>query len=90
MVMYTRPITSYWQDKGTGQVIECCQPPSHTPSREWNVYFREVRLLHNAALGQVQIEDAGTCLSATDDPDWVRVDLQTFKYWDLIYSNPDI
>lgn len=82
--------TAYWQDKKTGQIIMTRQPESYTPCREWFIYFREVRLLHNAAAGQVCAEDAGTCLSFRDDPDWTEVDQETFTYWDLIYRNPDV
>ena len=48
--------TAYWQDKKTGQIIKTRQPESYTPCREWFIYFREVRLLHNAASGQVCAE----------------------------------
>lgn len=90
MGFYADRRIKYWQDKKTGQIIMTKQPTGYTPCREWFIYFREVRLLHNAAEGKVEIEDAGTCLSFADDPSWEVVDLETFTYWDLIYRNPDV
>lgn len=83
-------VSRYWQDKKTGQIILTRQPKGYKPVTEWHMYFRQVRLLHNASEGKVEIEDTGTCLSALDDPDWREVDLETFTYWDLIYRNPDV
>lgn len=90
MAIYTRCVTSYWQDKKTGQVIRCDQPTEYKPSPEWYHYFRKVRLLHNPVDEKVEIEDAGSCLSYMDDPNWLEVDLETFRCWDMIYRNPDI
>ncbi len=90
MAYMTERNVKYWQDKKTGQVIMLKQPLSYQPCREWYLYFREVRLLHNRQAGKVEVEDTGTCLSFLDDPDWEAVDLETFTYWDLIYRNPDV
>lgn len=90
MRYYTPPEDKYWQDKKTGQVILCRHPPAYKPCAEWHIYFRQVRLLHNAVLGQVMVEDVGTCLSMCDDPDWREVNLVEFTAWDLIYRNPDV
>lgn len=83
-------VTRYWQDKKTAQVIMTRQPENYKPSPEWHIYFREVRLLHHPESDCVFAEDVGTCLSALDDPLVVEVDLETYNYWNLIYSNPDI
>lgn len=91
MGAYTTPgVIRYWQDKKTAQVIMTKQPENYKPCAEWHIYFREVRLLHHPESACVFAEDAGTCLSALDDPCVIEVDLETYNYWNLIYSNPDI
>ncbi|AFB84069.1 hypothetical protein F418_p52 [Hafnia phage Enc34] len=83
-------VVKYWQDKKNGMVIETHMPETWTASNEWRTYLREVRLLHHPESECVIVEDVTTNLSFTDDPNVIEVDLPTFNYWNLIYSNPDI
>lgn len=82
--------TQYWQVKSTGLIMIISQPEDHVFAPEWHLAYRRVRLLHNPSKGEVMCEDFGTCLSFLDDPAYSEVDLEDYKYWTLIYNNPDI
>ncbi|EGL8313621.1 hypothetical protein K2A41_004197 [Salmonella enterica subsp. enterica serovar Braenderup] len=91
MGAYATPqVDQYWQVRTTGQIMLIRQPENHVFSPEWHLNYRRVRLLHHPESTCVFVEDYGTCLSALDDPCVVELDLKEYKYWNLIYSNPDI
>lgn len=80
----------YWQDKNTALVFKTIVPPDYVECAEWKHFLRRVRLLHNPVKGEVIAEDYDTCLSYLDDPDVVEVDLIDYRYWLMIYTNPDL
>lgn len=80
----------YWQDKATGQVIFTQQPRSYKPSREWHLYFREVRLFRDSVNEVVMAEDVAVANRYWDTPGVEEISLVDFNYWHLVYSNPDI
>lgn len=88
MARYVNLETEYWQDKGTGQIIEC--PAGLERDELWRKHYRHVRLLHHPESGCLMVEDVGTCLSYLDDPLTVEIGLEEYNYWKLIYENPDI
>lgn len=77
----------YWQVKATGEIMTV---PAGERSREWMKAYRQVRLLHHPEAESLMIEDVGVNLSFLDDPYVVEIDLDTYKYWKLIYDNPDL
>lgn len=79
--------TEYWQVKATGEIMEV---PASERSMEWMKAYRQVRLLHHPEAESLMIEDVGTHLSYLDDPYVCEIDLETYKYWKLIYDNPDL
>lgn len=83
-------VTQYWQIKTTGEIMTISQPEDHVFAPEWHLAYRRVRLLHHPESCCVFCEDYGTCLSALDDPAVEEVDLIDYRYWMLIYNNPDI
>lgn len=82
------PETEYWQVKATGEIMEC--PRMEQRSQEWMKAYRHVRLLHHPEAEALMVEDVGTYLSYLDDPYVCEIDLATYKYWKMIYDNPDI
>lgn len=79
--------TEYWQVKANGEIMEV---PKGERSMEWMKAYRQVRLLHNPEGKELMVEDVGANLSYLDDPYVSEIDLETFKYWKLIYDNPDL
>lgn len=88
MARYVSLETEYWQDKGTGQIIEC--PAGLQRDELWHKTFRHVRLLHHPESCCLIVEDVGTCMSYLDDPRVVEIDLEAYNWWKIIYENPDI
>lgn len=81
--------TEYWQVKATAEVMEV---PAGERSMEWMKAYRKVRLFHHAESEVVLIIDAGMedHLQNAWENMCDEVDLETFKYWKMIYDNPEI
>ena len=77
----------YWQVKATGEIMEV---PKAERSMEWIKAYRQVRLLHHPESDCLMVEDIGTCCSWLDDPLVVELTLEEYKYWKMIYDNPEI
>lgn len=81
--------TEYWQVRATGEIMEV---PAAERSMEWMRAYRQVKLFHHAESGCVLIEDYyAPAVVMQQYYDWCEeVDLATFKYWKMIYDNPEI
>lgn len=77
----------YWQVKATGEIMTV---PKGERSVEWMKAYRPVRLLHHPESDCVFVEDATTCLSALDVPCVIELNMEEYKYWKMIYDNPEI
>lgn len=81
--------TEYWQVKSTGEIMEV---PAAPRSPEWIKEYRRVVLFHHAESGCVLVVDyfdersREQCWQNMCD----EVDIKTYKYWKMIYDNPDI
>lgn len=81
--------TEYWQVKATGEIMEV---PKAERSKEWMTAYRQVRLFHHAESEVVMICDyhdhrsQENCWQNGAD----EVDLKSWKYWKLLYDNPDL
>lgn len=91
MPKYSTLSTEYWQVKATGEIMECAAAESR--SDEWMKAYRQVRLYNHAESGTVIVEDyhaPAVVLQRHHEAQCDEVDLNTYKYWKLIYENPDI
>lgn len=85
---YPLPVQT-WQNKMTGQIIECSG--SFVPlSPEWHLTFRRVRLLRHRVTGELTIEDATVETSARENPDIYEMTLVEYREWRTLMDNPDI
>jgi hypothetical protein len=81
--------TEYWQVKATGEIMEV---PAAERSMEWMKAYRRVRLFHQAESECVIVcdyYDEQAQLNAWQNM-CDEVDIGTWKYWKMIYDNPDI
>lgn len=92
MAKYVRE-TEYWQVKATGEIMEIPGlAEGERRSPEWMKAYRHVRLLRNLESDCLFLEDY-------DLPDWqsalcdgqvVELKISQYRYWKMIYDNPDI
>lgn len=88
---YTNRVTQIWQSKKKPEVlIEVFEAEDKEWDKTWHFEYRRVRLLRHPESDSVFIEDYHDLCSALDDPCTVEMGIQDFKYWKLIYENPDI
>lgn len=79
----------YWQVKATGEIMSV---PAAERSMEWVKAYRRVRLFHHAESESILVVDyfdqnaLDRCWQNMCD----EVDLETWKYWKMIYDNPEI
>lgn len=90
-INYTNRVTQYWQSKKTPEVIiEVFEPEDKEWDKTWHLEYRRVRMLHHPESCCVFVEDYHDLCSALDDPCTVELNIPDYKYWKLIYENPDI
>lgn len=84
-----RSKTEYWQVRATGEIMTV---PAAERSPEWMKAYRQVRLFHHAESEVVLVCDyhdeasIRNCWENMAD----EVDIETWKYWKMIYDNPEI
>lgn len=89
MRTFITPI-EYWQVRANGDIMEC---PAAPRSEEWHRAYRRVRLYHHPESDCVFVEDYFIS-DELQRRHWAaqaeEVPLDVYKYWKMIYDNPDI
>lgn len=87
----TKRVTQYWQSKRVAEtIIEIFEREDREWDPTWHLEHRRVRLLHHPESECVFIEDLYDQCSALDDPCTIELTLREYKYWKMVYDNPDI
>lgn len=91
MTRYREPSVEYWQVRTSGEIMEC--PGAEERSPEWHKAYRQVRLFIHHESGHVFVEDyhaPAHVLQNHHEAQADEVPLHVYKYWKLIYDNPDL